>query len=196
MPTVLVKLFVNGESIGPYRALCDTGAQVNLMRENIMKILPTTAMPSRTLLFGIGDSAVKIHQKVEVSIQPWFEKSKSECELKAFFLVLPKTIKWSAVFPSRNISADVIDQSLINPLADPLFWRKDDVPLLLGIDVWAAMAGGKSYKVSEHIACQETLLGNVLYGRTSEITQNESDTLSEKKIVYAIDHEELYKTMQ
>lgn len=183
MPTVLINLMIDNTIIGPFRALCDTGARTNLMQNSVMKYLPTKGFPCRTNLFGIGDSAVQIRKRIDLSIKPWFAQEKSTFALKVSFALLPKSSKWSAIFPRENIRCDAIDKTLIEPLADPLFWRKTNLPSL------------QFNKVSEHIACQETLLGNVLYGQTSESTGKESKIPMEEKVVYTINYEELDKTI-
>lgn len=195
MPTLLLKVFINGEFIGLHKAMCDTGAQINLVRQKIIRYYASQMSNMRAKLTGIGDSPVSIRKQIRVSFQPWFDDN-GNIELDVSLMVLPKASQWCAIFPHQNVPCNVIDKQLDGPMADPLFWQSSDVPILLGIDVWAFIVEGKAYKMSEQLTCQESLMGNLIMGKVGDESQTESTVLVRKKSVYAINYQELDKTMQ
>lgn len=195
IPTALVKLYIDGKSVGLHRAMGDTGAQINLVQRNIVKHYESLMTNWRGNLVGIGDTNVQVKRQIRVAIRPWFDDS-GDKEVELSLIVLPRASKWNAIFPSENVPRDAIEKPINGPMADPFYWRSSSVPILLGIEVWAAIVEGMSFKVGERLTCQESLLGNLILGSAGNSCK-ETDTVNvRKRSVYAINYQELDKTMQ
>lgn len=173
MPTILVQLLVKGKSIGLFRALCDTGAQINLIQSNSIKYSLDSAESFRATLFDIDDECVQVKRKITVSIRPWYDCGNQSLELNVSLVVLPKSSQFAAVFPKENISRNAIQRPLNGPIADPFFWKTSNVPILLGIEFWSLIAEGFSYKIAQNLTCQDPLVGNVIYGQVNDSACNE-----------------------
>lgn len=173
MPTALVKIILNNKIIGLHRALSDTGATPNLIRQNIIRKWLSFTGPVNFGVVGIADTTVRIKRKIELFIQPWFSEN-DENRIKVTFWVLPNTCGWAAVYPEQCISPNAIEKKLSAPLADPHFWQSGEVPLLLGIDVLATITEGEVRKVGKRMVQQETTFGNLIYGRASKSNPNNS----------------------
>lgn len=138
---------------------------------------------------------MQVKKQIRVSIQPWFDQG-GDTEVDLTLLILPKSSQWCSIFPHQTIPCNVIQSPLNGPMADPFFWYSSDVPLLLGIEFWAIIAEGMSYKVAPQIICQESLMGNLIMGKAGESYDDNSTVLVRKKSVYAINYQELDKAMQ
>lgn len=191
-----MKVFIGKQCIGCFRALCDSGAQVNLIQNRVIQGFQSNAHQSRATLYGIGDESVSVNREITVTIQPWFSDGQTSPELKVSLLILPKSSNWSAVFPQENLQMKEINQISLDPLADPLFWKRGNIPILLGIEAWSSIANGRVYQLNEHLTCQETLWGNVIFGKINSVSNKQTDALIERKAIHALYLEELNKTMQ
>lgn len=196
MPTVYVKVSVGKITIGCFRALCDSGAQVNLIQHSAIDGFQSSAHLCRATLYGIGDESINIKREITVTIQPWFSDGEKTPELKVSLLILPKAGKWSAIFPQQDLPTNEMKLILMEPLADPHFWKKGNVPILLGIEAWSSMASGNVFKINEHLTCQETLWGNVLFGKINAITDQPIQQAVVHKTIHALYLDELNKTIQ
>lgn len=86
-------------------------------------------------VIGISASPVRIRKMIEIEFLPWFASEK----IKAIFYVLPKTVKWESEHPNCDIPCRALSKPLIEPLADPFFWKSDKVSMLFGIELWARL---------------------------------------------------------
>lgn len=195
LPTVYVKVSVNGVRIGIYRALCDSGSEVNLIRANLLQKIRYQAKNISAALVGITENAVRIKQQICVQLEPWFDDETVK-PIEADFWMLPKTSSWSPIYPSQDILPQSIQNSLKTPVADPLFWKSSAVPLLLGVEVLASMMNGSSTKLNTGLVAQQTVFGNMIYGRAGNLSSQKSASIVERKTVYAIDLKELDKNLQ
>lgn len=196
LPTVLVKIIFNNKCIGLYRALGDTGAEPNLIRQHVIKRwLPSTKAVNFGLV-GIADTPVQIKRKIELVIQPWFSENDDD-KINVTFWVLPKASGWAPVYPSQSILPDAISQELSTPLANPYFWQRGEVSLLLGIEVWSTIMQGIAKKVSQNMVQQESKFGNLIYGRTGIVnTKVCAEQLHKNKPVQVVDFQQIEKTVQ
>lgn len=162
MPTVYVKVSVNGIRIGIYRALCDSGSEVNLIRASLLQKIQFEAKKISAALVGITENAVRIRQQTCVQIEPWFSEE-SVSAIESDFWMLPKSSSWAPVYPAQDIPPNLIQNAIKEPMADPYFWKSGTVPLLLGIEVLALLMNGATTKLSSDLVAQQTLFGHVLF---------------------------------
>lgn len=159
----MVRLKIAGKMTEPIRALGDTGSQPNLMVHNIMKKNGFVGTPKYTGLLGISGSPVRIRQQITVKIFPWFD---SEQFVEATFWILPKGSKWCNILPDRTIKPDEVNLSNELSLADPMFWKPDQIQLLFGIEIWAQLIQPKVIELNRALIQQDTKIGSVIMGKT------------------------------
>lgn len=186
LPTAMVKVFVENEYIGLARVLCDTGAQANLTRYNLVKNYAPNTTRAIGDIVGIDDSPIHIRKSIDISILPCYAKD-NEKKICANVLVLPKRSKWCPTLPDKKLPCN-----LVPTLADPLFWNPNKIDLLFGIELWAEIIQNNLYKLGPALVSQQTSIGNVIYGRIdqkSHVEQIKNTTNS----VYMINTVELDK---
>lgn len=192
---MLVKVFSNEQFIGLYRAMNDTGSHANLVKFNTFKHLNNDSKQVNIDLVGVTESTVRIKRQITVYIEPWFGNEQS-CRIKTTLLVVPKTSKWMPIYPSQDVPCDVIDKPLEGPMADPLFWKSDVVPLLFGVELYALILDGSTQKVSSNLVSQQTLFGNMIMGRAGDTLCNDSSQILTQKSVYTIDLKQIDENLQ
>lgn len=163
LPTAMVRLEIEGKMTKPVRALGDTGSHPNLMVHNIMKNYGFVGIPKYTGLLGISGLPVQIRRQITVKIFPWFE---SDQFVEATFWILPKGSKWCNILPDRAIKTNEIKLSSELRLADPIFWKPEQVQLLFGIEIWAQLIQPKIIELSRALVQQDTKIGSVIMGKT------------------------------
>lgn len=146
-------------------------------------------------MIGIGDDPVLVRKRVVANIQPWFEKS-DESKLQVEFWVLPKTSKWGPVLPDIDVPSEKIVENLKPNMADPTFWRAEGVSVLLGIEVWAAIINGTSHRLGERLVSQESVLGNLIFGRIGESEFHTTAEPTTAKVVCSMSMKELDEKIQ
>lgn len=195
LPTALLKVYINNEFIGFFRAMSDSGSHVNLVRYNAFRCKEKDTKPLHVDLLGISENTVRIRKQVTVYLEPWFGQ-KNSVRIKTTFMILPKTSQWTPVYPDQHVPCAAINEPLTGPLADPLFWKPDVVPLLLGIEVYAAILEGMAQKVSDNLISQETMFGNMILGRAGKSQHNESAEVIYPKRVHIVDLQEIDNNLQ
>lgn len=193
-PTALVKLFVDNEFLGLYRALGDTGAHPNLMSHRLTKRNDFRYLPVNGNIMGISNNLVRVKHSLNVSFLPWFVPNHVE-KISASVIVLPKSVKWAPIFPSDEFSSAILPSNLQQPLADPFFWRPGKVDLVFGIELFAEIIEGVAHKLDRHLVSQQSSFGHWIYGSVGE--QQSNDIMEQKpKSVYVIDIGEIENSMK
>lgn len=195
LPTAIVKIFINDEFIGLFRAMCDTGSQANLLIHKAVKYNTSTFKAINGDVIGISANPVRIRKTICASIQPWFSENEND-RFSTNFWILPKSSKWSPTLPERNIPCAAISEKLPSNLADPNFWKSDEVSVLLGIDVWIEIMEGMSYKIAKRVLVQESKLGNLISGKFGNENSFSSHEFEPRKSVYTVSINDLNKTIQ
>lgn len=171
LPTAVVRLGQFNVQTDPTRGLCDTGSQPNLITNQIVRKYGLRAKPTRTTITGLSCYPIKITRQINLKVYPWFDPTSS---IELNFWVLPKEAKWHPLMPDRTIRASEVNLSKEMILADPLFWKPDNVQLLLGIEACVQIIEPSLFKVNEKLIEQQTKLGAVLMG---SLGTNEPTTL-------------------
>lgn len=182
LPTALVRLEIEGKLTEPVRALGDSCSQPNLMVHNIMRKYNFAGIPAFTGLSGISGVPVRIRRQITVKIFPWFE---SEHFVEAKFWILPKGSKWCNILPDRAIKPGEIDLSSEMRLADPKFWKPDQIQLLFGVEIWAQLIQPKIIQLSKALVQQDTKIGSFIMGKTGTgPTQSSNRTFNVREFNY------------
>lgn len=165
LPTVTVRLGQEKWSMNLSRGLFDCGSQPNLIVNNLIKKLNLKVQSVRTNILGLSCSPIRITRQVTLKVYPWFD---SNDFVELTFWVLPKNAKWHPLLPDRIIRPSEIKLSREMTLADPLFWKPENVQLLLGIGACARILEPSLFKVSDGLIEQQTKLGAVVMGNLGD----------------------------
>lgn len=181
LPTALVKVYIDNELIGIFRALCDSGSQPNLICHDVVKHYFSKMKAANGNVMGISDSPVYVRKKLTVGFSAWFENNIAE-QIKTNLWVLPKKSKWAPILPNHDIPSSAMSRNLHPRLADPMFWQADKISILLGIEMVAAITEGSSHKVGKRLVSQESQLGLLLYGKIGECDDDDIEATTSKHV--------------
>lgn len=160
LATAQVRIKVGPLTSGPIRALCYSGAQINLITASVVQAeeLPTQQCNMR--IIGVnGISRKPFTKKLVCQLLPRFnDESVAEIEL----LIRPKlTINR---LPHSPVPMKMIPDECQTELADPNFGTPAPVDMLLGAGVWAAILQDGSQMNNFGIAIQSSQLEWLVYG--------------------------------
>lgn len=155
------------DNMGLFRALCDSGSQVNLITENSVRVLNIRRESSTIIIRGIGaDSSEQCRGTVTVLLFPHFE---SDEYLMVDFLIVPKITMTlpNIVVPKeqKNFVSDLV-------LADPRFDVPGRIDMLLGAGIWANMMRQGIITGPGGMCIQKTFFGWMAYGAMGECKSN------------------------
>lgn len=175
LPTVLIRLEVDGVVHGPYRALLDTGAQPTIISHALFKQLRCTTSQSMKRVLGVGTVPLMIRKKAQVIIRPWFESR--ECVHDQAW-ILPHESDWRPILPSQELAVRDTDNEFRNDLADPDYFRPKEVHIILGVGFVAKILDRKIGHVCEGSAIVNTQFGKVIMGEHLDYTGENVETIA------------------
>lgn len=154
--------------IGPLRALCDTGSQVNLISEAAVRAhcLPTKQCSVR--IAGINATTKQPFTRKVVG--KLLSRLQDEAIIEIELLVMPG--KAISQLPTQPLPMELVPEKDVVRLADPNFNVPTTVDILLGAGVWAACASTQNELSSTGIIMQESRLGLLLFGGDSNHSAN------------------------
>lgn len=194
MQTVLVDIRINGEVLGYCRALCDSGAEGNLVHQQLIQPWYKYSQEVNGIVTGLGDQDVPIKRQIEIEIRPWFD---SDQVLYVQLWVLPKSLKWGPTYPELLVNCFAMQRPLTAPLVDPLFWNPSRIQLLFGIEVMAALTNnGQTHRIARNLVSQTTTMGNIVYGSVGDQSSSQCSQFNEKRLVQVLNLHELDKSLQ
>lgn len=154
--------------MGPFRALCDNGSQINLISEAAVRMnhLPTKQCSIR--IAGINATTERPFTRKIIGqlLSHRDDQPIAEIEL----LVMPR--KTLSHLPSENLPMDIVPLEDRARLADPTFNVPAPVDILLGADVWAKCAMNQHKMGQAGVMMQESRLGLLLYGGSLNHSSN------------------------
>lgn len=160
LATALVRCQSGTYITEPIRAVCDTGAQMNLMTKACAKRLNLHLIKCSKPIYGICGGPGDITRKADVYIMPWFT---TEVAMAAQIYIIERL---DGTFPSQPLDESMIPGDLT--LADPKFCKPAPIEMLLGVEVWARAVQGSFYKRGTATLMQATMFGHIVLG-TCEI---------------------------
>lgn len=163
----MVKLYIGNDLIGTLRALGDTGAHPNVIGHKIVKHYYSKASMVQGNMIGIGNQSLQIKRKIVLGLQPWYENDPSKI-IRVTFWILPKATEWNPMLPERDIQCAEISNEIPLELADPLFWKADNVSMILGVGTWTSILKENLKRLNSNLICQESKFGHVIYGQIGE----------------------------
>lgn len=169
LATALVRC-QNGINVSkPIRAICDTGAQMNLMTMDCAKRNNLLLKPCSKSLVGIGGTGNEAKKRTVAHIIPWF---KSTFAIYAEVLIVDQL---DGIFPSYPIDAKSIPTDI--QLADPQYDTPAPIEMLLGAESWAIFMLPQMYIRDGSAIVHNTQLGHIVLGRFQVKNDDDDDKL-------------------
>lgn len=168
IPTAMVKIELNGLVHGPFRAMLDTGAHLNLVVDKLRKELKIPTKPASGKLIGINGTPFTIKRKAMVKILPWYASSSLEPYICEPFWFMPEESQWQPILPSNLVKVDRNLNSVPFRYADPNYFKPGPVYLLLGVSFFAKSIISVFSREPNGTVLLETFLGMVVLGPNTE----------------------------
>lgn len=160
LATAQARLRIAAQSTQPLRALCDSGAQLNLISECAVQKERLPTQECRVQVYGIGNGTpVIFNRKVVAQIMSRFDDTPL---VTAELLVSSKIT--TCTLPLEEISTFPVPSSIESRLADPMFRTPAPVDLLLGAGVWAGTLREGLQTGDLGVVAQNTGLGWIVFG--------------------------------
>lgn len=138
-------------------ALCDTGAQANLITQNCVDRLGLVKHPVKGSIRGLTGFGVHAKGQVTTSLFNRFNnQALGEIELIVVKEVMPK-------YPHQPIKT-IIDEQITPRLANKEFNRPRVIDLLLGAEVWARIIKANIQRTQDGLTIQDSALGWLVFG--------------------------------
>ncbi|XP_037931366.1 uncharacterized protein LOC119666155 [Teleopsis dalmanni] len=164
LPTARVKITASNGNTSEVRALLDSGSQVNIVSERLVKRLNISKTKSLLCIEGIGKVQKNSTQRVNIKLQSL--NSRFTTEVEAF--VLPNIVP-----PQPSCSYDISKWKVPNTiqLADPTFFQQGKIDILLGAEFYfSLLKKGKLTLAPGLPVLQNSTLGWIVSGKVASNT--------------------------
>ncbi|XP_055591270.1 uncharacterized protein LOC129743309 [Uranotaenia lowii] len=160
--TALVNLQSRGGKIHKVRALLDSGSQINLLTESLVRKLNLPKYPTNIPVVGIGGTRSQIRHRVAVRMSSNY----NDFDAIVNCLVTPRV---TGTIPSTKVNVDSWHLPAGMVLADPRFNEPDDVEMLIGAEHFHAIMLRRQMHLAEKLPILlETQFGWVVIGSYEE----------------------------
>ncbi|XP_037930980.1 uncharacterized protein LOC119665804 [Teleopsis dalmanni] len=182
LPTARVKIIASNGNTSEVRALLDSGSQVNIVSERLVKRLNISKTKSLLCIEGIGKLQKNSTQRVNIKLQSL--NSRFTTEVEAF--VLPNIVP-----PQPSCSYDISKWKVPNSiqLADPTFFQQGKIDILLGAEFYFSLLkkvfGGGAEVVDNNSSLEDAIeqLWRMDEVNTTERTLSKEEKLCESHFV-------------
>lgn len=164
IPTVAVKVIVNGKEFGPIKAMLDSGAQPTLVSARLYNVFKCPTATAMRRMIGIDASPFTIRRKFELCLKPWFD---SDISVKETVWVLPEENAWNPTLPSTELNVST-DLQLEQQLADPKYAVPMPVDIVLGVGFFAKILERLVGTAPDGTMLFETRFGTIVMGEHTE----------------------------
>ncbi|XP_037928993.1 uncharacterized protein LOC119663458 [Teleopsis dalmanni] len=169
------------------RALLDSGSQVNLVTERLIKKLGENPMNVSACIEGIGQRKQNAQRRVNLG----FSSKINEYAARVEAYVLPSIVSDQ---PSMQLDISNWDIPSNIKLADPCFHQKGNIDLLLGAEFSHELLSIGQIKIGNNLPIlQNTLLGWIVIGK---ITDNNLGVQMQTCGICSDDEEQIEKVME
>lgn len=166
LATAIIRVRATNGEFQVIRALCDTGAQTNLITERCVQLLAAIRETSSVSLNPVGtDEAMRARGAVQVVLAPLVDGPRLfRAQVKA--LVLKKITNR---LPAAPIDIGTWPPRVAKNLADPTAAEPGPIDMLLGAHVWGLIAQHGLWPSHENdLVAQDTQLGWLIFGGVAE----------------------------
>lgn len=159
---------VDGVCSPVLRALCDTGAQANLIGEDTTRLCKLKAKRTRQTIVGVsGEAQIVCTRRIVASI---LHATGKQLDISGEFLVVPNFDLGK--FPSEASRRPSVPDHIISQLADPGFWETGPIEIIMGAAIMARISGSESLLV-HGLRYQSSALGWYAFGNAeSDVAVN------------------------
>ncbi|XP_037931721.1 uncharacterized protein LOC119666512 [Teleopsis dalmanni] len=169
------------------RALLDSGSQVNLVTERLIKKLGENPMNVSACIEGIGQRKQNAQRRVNLG----FSSKINEYAARVEAYVLPSIVSDQ---PSMQLDISNWDIPSNIKLADPCFHQKGNIDLLLGAEFSHELLSIGQIKIGNNLPIlQNTLLGWIVIGK---ITDNNLGVQMQTCGICSDDEEQIEKVIE
>lgn len=171
LPTVKVRLLDKFGNDIIIRGVLDSGSQVSLILHNIVSNINCNLKNNYSQLTGIGHGELHPNYKTSIDIRSFSNNFKFTVDC----LVVDNI---TCDIPQQNINAYNFKIPADIELADPDFYKSEQISLLLGSDVFFnLLQQDRMSIINENLFLQATKLGYVLVGNLSTDKYNNTPVL-------------------
>ncbi|XP_033245213.1 uncharacterized protein LOC117187188 [Drosophila miranda] len=168
LATALVTIKGNNGQMGEFRALLDSGSQVNVISERALKILDLKVTKSELQINGIGGRTQT--SKARVNVMLTSQDNKFNTRLEA--IVLTHIV---ADQPAQSIDTSRWKLPKNITLADPNFDKTGRIDILLGAEHYFEIMQDKHVSIGKGLPrLQETKLGWIVAGKLRQESKSQS----------------------
>lgn len=171
LPTAIVRMEVNGKRTDVLRALCDTGAQANLVSRKVVMDYKMKTIRTRKELVGVHEISAKCIEKVVGKV---INKDGEDIGISLDWLVMQDWDK--GMFPDEDFPCPKLQKEVRCDLADDEFWRARPIDMILGARAMAQIGEDNSMLVGG-IRYQKSLLGWYAFGGAPCGNENKTSAL-------------------
>ncbi|XP_055846939.1 uncharacterized protein LOC129912630 [Episyrphus balteatus] len=162
LPTAAFQLFTRSGASGSVRALCDTGAQVNLITKKCVQKIGLCVQVIPTNISGLGkNSQLKTHGVVFADL---WSRGLKKLGVTIQMIVVSKLM---SKLPVNELPANSAVEFLASDLADPEFNLPGRIDVLLGAGAMAEIMTKDVKRLKNGLIAQETQLGWIIYGNST-----------------------------
>jgi hypothetical protein len=155
LPTAQVQVYDHWGKKHVFRALLDSGSQLNFVSERVAKLLKLKLQPVVLSVAGINQSLTNASNVTDIKIQSNYEDYNSNLSC----VVIPQI---SEFLPCNSFSTANLKFPQHIQLADPTFHVKGAIDLLIGAQVFFQLLKPNRESLAQNFLLQETKLGWVV----------------------------------
>lgn len=172
LATALVKVTGEDGHATVLRALIDPGSQGSFISERAVQNIKTRRYPVKGSIVGVGEVKTRINQVVQIEISSRSE----EFNLRVKAYVISKQL--TTQIPTQTIPITNWSHLKGMVLADPHFYRRANIDLLLGVNEYAQIIRNDIVKGAAGTSCaQKTTLGWILFGEVNQQSQDKEEIM-------------------
>lgn len=176
LATVMFRIRTDDNWSRPIRAICDTGAQVNLMTNKCMKEFGLMKRPTALRIKGVNESQVSAMG--EVLVELWHRTFDLKIAEENFTIV--RHIIGSQ--PLRQLNEERFVKISEHDLADPAYATPGQIEALFGVQWWSKIIEEKIRRFpGSELMAQQSRLGWLIFGAATEAVNSEASCLAISK---------------
>lgn len=165
LATALIRVRAIDGQFKLIRAVCDTGAQANLITESCMQMIGAVRQTSHILIDPVGEApTAPSHGCTQMVLAPLRDdESLFRVQVKALILT-----RITSRLPAEPINIGLWPQNVQSHLADPYAGVPGPIDMLLGAHVWSIIAQPELLRNTDtQLTAQRTHFGWLLFGGVS-----------------------------
>ncbi|XP_075155734.1 uncharacterized protein LOC142229085 [Haematobia irritans] len=168
LATALIKITANNGRSGNFRALLDSGSQINIVSERLIKALSIKPEQATLGIQGISGRYRQATQRVNVKFESLTSKFSSRLEAYVLPNIIPHQPSASFDISSWSIPKNIM-------LADPSFQNSAKIDMLLGAEFYFhLLLSGTLHLAGNLPVLRNTKLGWIASGRLADDSTTEA----------------------